>query len=135
MGFAARFEQVRQQGDEERRADIIHHLIKLLSSRCPLWGRALENDVLLTSIAGLGLVDPPRRVSDWQGRQLADDACDLLQRFEPRLSHIRVGVMEANQTSNRVQLHIEASLAALPMKRQMGNDDELFDTRLEVKGF
>ncbi len=135
MGLVARFEQVRQHGDEERRVEIIHHLIKLLSSRSPLWGRVLENEILRTSIAGLGLVDPPRRVSDWQGRQLADDACDLLQRFEHRLSHIRVGVVEANQTSNRVQLHIEASVAVLSMKRQMGNKGELFDTRLEVKGF
>ena len=135
MGLVARFEQVWQQGEEERRAEIIHHLIKLLSSRRPLWGRVLENNILRTSIAGLGLVDPPRRVSDWQGRQLADDACDLIQRFEPRLSHIRVGVVEASQTTNRVQLHIEASFAALSMKRQMGNEGELFDTRLEVKGF
>ena len=135
MGLAARFEQERQESDEALHAEIIHHMITLLSSRCPVWGRVLENEILRTSIAGLGLVDPPRRVSDWQGRQLAEDASDLLQRFEHRLSHIRVGVIEANRTSNRVQLHIEASLGTSSMKRPMGHDGELFDTRLEVKGF
>ncbi|GAA4649178.1 hypothetical protein GCM10023116_14520 [Kistimonas scapharcae] len=135
MGLAARFEQERQASDEALRADIIHHIITLLSSRRPVWGRVLDNEILMTSIAGLGMLDPPRRVSDWQGRQLAEDASDLLQRFEHRLRHIRVGVIEANRTSNRVQLHIEASLGASSMKHKVGHDGDVFDTRLEVKGF
>lgn len=127
MSLMAKLSQRWNDDSDSIRDAIIDNVCGLISSRAPIWTENLDIDYLQGSIAFLGVRNLSRTQSKTNSDVILEDINQLIDLYEPRLSHVTVEIFEDEKHANHLHIQISAIMFS-----ELGEESVIFDSFLDL---